>query len=71
MSMIVGAIFSGEEFRCSRRWKVLGGESGCTGQPEAFARRLRNVLDGIDAAHRCPRLRLGQLHMKLSQLIPR
>ena len=54
MSMIVGAIFGGEEFRCSLRWKFLGGEAGCTGQPEAFARRLRNVLDGIDAAHRCP-----------------
>jgi hypothetical protein len=46
MSMIVGAIFGGEESRCSLRWKILGGDFGCTGQPEAFARRLRNVLDG-------------------------
>jgi hypothetical protein len=44
--MIVGAIFGGEEFRCWLRWKIFGGESGYTGQPEAFARRLRNVLDG-------------------------
>ena len=48
----------------------LGGESGYAGQPEAFARRLRDVLaDDNDSVHHGSRP-LGQLHVELSQPPP-